>query len=830
MILYRQLIKSYKYPENIIKPSKIASGNDSRVRGLSNVSEISNVSVASESEEILFKRDGPREQGWPVRQPEDPPDSPLAQIHAGFRKFLKEHSSPPYSRVTAGGRIVPASPPATSPTYFNLGAIDNVIHGQANVTAAINPVLPGPPRNVEDQVRSNAVAASDTSYMAAASGGSQADSRLSSASFVTALPRTGFSQIQANMAIPHQIPTFPTPLPAGSRILMITLQGAAIVVVNNMLYEATSVGPNTILAPLQVLKPNPQLAPIPMYPAHGTIPPVPMIPMQTMPLVNMTNNVPVAFSHPSRDSLQRQHDELRVQLEQLDKHVALHRSELGSQALAALVARRVQLVVKLDKTRVAKEQLVKTAPVPLRPSGEQPKEGRQQFGFGNGLASQYVSGAGLPAVSGGPRIHSAFFPPHPSGPNYDVPTLVPAAYRGDTNGWRMNGNTHNIETSTWQTNGSQAPQVRLNNNNSSVSQYESPGGGRKNSAQRPRKNTLNAEAPVWEYGSTNVPQGSIVSAGHCSPSSNAGSGPSWAHGSAPPPNEMLPQGHNIEQIGVERGLPIYGVVNRQPFDIPLVTEEQASYATMLDLNPRVGPKKYCTTPAEFAEVIRQAREQATLFGRLGHSINDPQWDAEKDVRWAMEDDEPVPLPNVVPKYFSDPRPWSWPSKAYGDETAHLTFDSKTGWGEPVNGGQGIYKMDETTGFRPGYDSPAWTRPSFQKLPRIVHGPGGSHTYAHQNTTSGNYPPKPVFSQATWIENDNGNITKRTNHAYVEDAPNTPSRHGSETRSVTVRAVSGQTHGTVPLAWELPSLDECKGKAKAKDSWATNSQDEYVSSM
>ncbi|KKY15628.1 hypothetical protein UCRPC4_g06260 [Phaeomoniella chlamydospora] len=59
----------------------------------------------------------------PVRQPENAPQSDLAQRDSGFARFLKQHSSPTHQRVTAGGRIVPMvrsqPPPAFSLTINN---------------------------------------------------------------------------------------------------------------------------------------------------------------------------------------------------------------------------------------------------------------------------------------------------------------------------------------------------------------------------------------------------------------------------------------------------------------------------------------------------------------------------------------------------------------------------------------------------------------------------------------------------------------------------------------------------------------------------------------
>ena len=63
----------------------------------------------------------------PSRQPNFPPPSCLTQEHQGFARFLREHASPPHTRVTAGGRIVQAGPEQQLPPTFHLGFLDHVI-------------------------------------------------------------------------------------------------------------------------------------------------------------------------------------------------------------------------------------------------------------------------------------------------------------------------------------------------------------------------------------------------------------------------------------------------------------------------------------------------------------------------------------------------------------------------------------------------------------------------------------------------------------------------------------------------------------------------------
>ena len=96
-----------------------------------------------------------------------------------------------------------------------------------------------------------------------------------------------------------------------------------------------------------------------------------------------------------------------------------------------------------------------------------------------------------------------------------------------------------------------------------------------------------------------------------------------------------------------------------PEPIPIVYEDEARYADERHVNPIGEPKRYCSTVAEFQEVIRQVREQARLHGCAGGQSKDPEYDAEQDIRWAMADYDPIPLPGLTVDHIQNPRPWSW---------------------------------------------------------------------------------------------------------------------------------------------------------------------------
>lgn len=97
------------HSDNLIRQRKTNSTALSE-RSAKRPREASNLSYRSEVTSVS----GPPLQP-PSRQPNNPPRGNLAQMDAGFARFLKEHSSPKHQRVTAGGRIIPMDPSTPAP-------------------------------------------------------------------------------------------------------------------------------------------------------------------------------------------------------------------------------------------------------------------------------------------------------------------------------------------------------------------------------------------------------------------------------------------------------------------------------------------------------------------------------------------------------------------------------------------------------------------------------------------------------------------------------------------------------------------------------------------
>lgn len=111
--------------------------------------------------------------------------------------------------------------------------------------------------------------------------------------------------------------------------------------------------------------------------------------------------------------------------------------------------------------------------------------------------------------------------------------------------------------------------------------------------------------------------------------------------------------------------------------LPTVTLGEIAYTNKLGFNPSCGPKLYCTTIQEFQEVLRRVREQAQMYGCKGGQSKDPAYDAEQDVRWAMGDGEPIPLPSFPVDHIANPRPWSWNDSAFNHRRETATNASWT---------------------------------------------------------------------------------------------------------------------------------------------------------
>ena len=615
-----------------------------RLRGLSNVSNTSTLAseVMEPEEQIVFLSQVKRSQRKPMRQPYGPPQSSLAQQHAGFARFLREHASPPHHRVTAGGRIVPNGP-LSPPPMFRLDTIDSIV--QSHASGANSPRVP----------RSAITSSFDDSHAkqfepvsagltdpkpgpinaSSKQQGRAAPLRIAtntSESFVAGIkaqtqPSIGQSML-SNVGAVLQ-------LPQGAVPTMALPEGGLIVNFEGRMYRATlDRVNNTILEPLQVMVQPPDIqqlvSPYPpatvFFPGVAGFTPVPMlhspqIPAHPMPLADMTNGA--NLSQPQQSTqlqirvLQNHYDSLRSQLEALDRYVALYRHELSPMNHASMVTARMQLVQQLDSARVSKEQLERSISIAVQNPGLlQPLHMLQ--------ASQTVF------------------------EQYGLQNLqVPASIQPDhslVNGWNhMMGVAAPVTPQVphgW-------PGQRTNNTSNGSSKTPTIKGQSKNSK------CLSPDAPTFVPNNT--------------PASASRTGSKMQVLSA---EQILPVAdtHQIAHAAASN-------LTTQAQSLSLIiTQDDVEYVDRLGFNDEPGPKRYCSTIADFQEAIRRVREQARMYGCAGGQSKDPEHDAEEDIRWAMSDKDAIPLPTKIPDHVANPRPWNWADSAFNiraDEEAYF---------------------------------------------------------------------------------------------------------------------------------------------------------------
>ena len=589
-------------------------------------------------------------QRMPTRRPISPPAVDLVQQHAGFQRFLKEHASPPHHRVTAGGRIVPANGP---PPIFNVNSIAGVtkspLHPDATTTDNTTKV---------DEATKLTPSATGPLFASAASKHGIVVSGASEQSNIVQNPTepspgTGSkigpaANLQAQIGAALQYPANTTPI-------MVLQDGTTFVMQNGLPFKVYSNGLATVTEPVPLLfaqqgSAQPlssasllqPVAPQPNYTSlYGSLPEFPAV-----------NSNPDVHSHPahvrlesSDQTLRQQHEALRNDLQSLDKHIALNGKRFGRHDQLAYVALRKQLVQQLDHYRRCLS--------------------RTSSSESSGQHFQYTSLGAQPSASQWlDRISAS---------NSNAPTSI-GQLQPTTNlksGMTFSKITH----------GSQAPPLPDSNNSGTVP-LKTPSIKSSTGA----KKVLSPEAPPFVPGSLRAGPARKVES--CIPSGDVqtsllSSRPDSTSSAAAAPtmdlasrsvsnkeNHRIPQPESIK-AQTERGRLTglsharYGTSgSAMEALIPEVHQQDIAYVDRMALNPIYGPKKYCSTVAEVQEVIRRVREQARLYGCKGGSSKDPEFDAEQDVRWAISDTTPIPLPKKIPDHIAYPRPWYWEDSAF----------------------------------------------------------------------------------------------------------------------------------------------------------------------
>ena len=95
-----------------------------------------------------------------------------------------------------------------------------------------------------------------------------------------------------------------------------------------------------------------------------------------------------------------------------------------------------------------------------------------------------------------------------------------------------------------------------------------------------------------------------------------------------------------------------------------ILQEDMDYCEKIGFNNPHVPKKYCTTVLEMQEAISQARERVKRYGSLLGDDEDAQWSAELDLRQAMREEVPIPIPPRPAEFVTNQTPYDWQDSVF----------------------------------------------------------------------------------------------------------------------------------------------------------------------
>jgi hypothetical protein len=605
------------HPKNPEKP---------RPRALSNESVHTQRSFGS-GEEIVLGRNLGEIVRPPYRQPISPPRDLPDQKKDGFKRFLKEVASPPHHRVTAGGRIVPrgTQPPPMMIQFDSLE--DSVQHRHAR------PKSSGKAIGKPEALASNAL----TLYRKASPFG-EAEGRAPSNGQPHFLRSPAGSISDQSGGKIGNTGLFKTPIPlsypppTGVMPLGPPRNSGAITPYGSSHYLGHWNGPpmyNQLLPvppfsypehpPSKYGQPHPNAQSIPPAVARGPS-------TGRISVDHSDYGCPISRIAASEESLIRSRDEYAAKLSELDKHIALNLHKFSPDHAARNAATREELVKTVDFFRVAIEDLSKTAKSssthamhPYQHSGISPYIS-QQYNFPSAASQQSL------LLRGTDHLNDSAF--------------VPA----------QAGSFRNPSTSQATPLSAIAPPFVPGNSKASSTHF-SP----ENTSLETRQHGTNLESPTDSNGGIPLTASCLQIT------------PVLSHKS-----------FSLTNVGNRDGKMDKSIESacdsrmRSPFAVPEVDFRDIAYVDRLGLNPARCEKLFCSTAEEFQEVIRRAREQATTYSCTPGASKDPAHDAEEDIRCAMQNEEAIALPKLIPDHIANPRPWNWADSAY-NARAHQEF-------------------------------------------------------------------------------------------------------------------------------------------------------------
>ncbi|KAK4691944.1 hypothetical protein P7C71_g5168, partial [Lecanoromycetidae sp. Uapishka_2] len=538
--------------------------------------------------------------GHVIRQPIAPPRSSILQQHDGFVRFLKQHASPPHNRVTAGGRIVPAGP-SSPPPMLDFDSLNTIVRDQTTTTRPFQKVDPSNKSIAQLQRPQSqpATAAATSGPYAIGQGYPALTYPLLADTLPAVLP---FNNVTSG----YQPIGSPMPLSTTAMVPIATLaDGSTLQSYNGINYRAYWNGVTMVLEPLHMLPlANDQSAPTTRNGQAQSEDSMFRMsqPSQAAKLsLPFTSILRASGEGSTSQTAGSSEEDLKSQLTNLDKYLALYHYEITPAEKAACVTQRRCLVEEIDKIRVSKEQTqrgipiiepttgARVVPVPqisLKPQAK-PKTPStihgtiQKFGpVKNVLCSKGLSPA--------------------------APAFVPQnQYKDPSNTSNLSG----VQQQGKQALGLEIPASRLRNHAPFNLQDVT-----KAAISRKDKALHNYDLAAKDNTHRHASSSSVLD-----PSDPA---------------------------------------------MRVIDYEDIEYAERYLYNWSQDTKTYCTTVAEFQEAIRRVREQARMYGCEGGQSKDPAYDAEQDIWWAICDRDPIPLPSKVPDHIANPRPWNWNDSAF----------------------------------------------------------------------------------------------------------------------------------------------------------------------
>ena len=443
-------------------------------------------------------------------------------------------------------------------------------------------------------------------------------------------PNANAQYAQLQPPLTNHLGPYAGPLPVGATPIGFLPDGSSVVYFNGMSYQCFWDGSSAAMKPLQFPMPNPSLTGFTStaYPSTAVAThPYGLSSLNVLPLTQGTidgsnyaqgQHGQLEMANPvDRQAL---HSQIASELNTLDKHVALHLHEFSQAENSFYTSQRRLLVEQLDNLRVKTENSgpPTSRGVPSYAMQAAPQWTRAYNTARNTSAAQHKAGNIQTTLTNTPAH------------------LEPAS--SQLSGFSSSSQLAPPQTSLNKCLSPDAPPFVPAGARTAFPDYF--GTGQDNSSRNPQNpNDKKSTEHVSNTGFLKF-----------QPFDNVNKENALRSGNGIKSSDITRSCTNSETGGIGT--------------LPTVTLADIEYSNEPGFNPRDGPKIYCTTINEFQEVLRRVREQAELYGCKGGQSKDPAYDAEQDIRWAMADGEPIPLPKSPADHVAHPRPWSWDDSAF----------------------------------------------------------------------------------------------------------------------------------------------------------------------